>query len=84
MNENRKPTQRQIVFNWIMGEDLSNPDGYWGGREEVESIDELLIALNALICEDWKAEIKRLQEENEELKRKINEKSSSISRDNQY
>lgn len=41
-----KPTKRQIVFNWLMGEeDLTKHDGYWGGPEEVARVDKLLTAL---------------------------------------
>ena len=41
------PTRRQIVFNWMMGEDMSKVDGYWGTQDEVDRIDELLAALAA-------------------------------------
>jgi len=41
-----KPTARQIVFNWTMGEtDLSKRGGWWGTQDEVDRIDELLTAL---------------------------------------
>lgn len=41
-----RPSRRQIVFNWIMGEDLANHDGYWGGSDGVKAVDELLAALD--------------------------------------
>jgi len=44
----KPPSRRQIVFNWIMCEDdLSKPDGWWGGTDEVENVDKLLAALDA-------------------------------------
>jgi hypothetical protein len=42
----RKPSARQIVFNWMMGEDwLERPDGWWGTADGVAKVDELLAAL---------------------------------------
>lgn len=41
------PSRRQIVFNWVMGGDLTRKDGYWGGRDEVDRADELLAALDS-------------------------------------
>lgn len=43
----RRPTKRQIVFNWMMGEDDLTKDGWWGTSGQVESIDRLLAALAA-------------------------------------
>lgn len=42
------PSRRQIVFNWLMGEDdfATRVDGYWGGTEEVAAVDALLAALD--------------------------------------
>ena len=49
----RKPTRRQIVFNWIMGEeDLTIPDGWWGTSDEVAQIDKLLEALDKVQKEE--------------------------------
>lgn len=41
-----KPSRRQIVFSWIMGEDLADHDGYWAGSDGVLAVDELLSALD--------------------------------------
>jgi hypothetical protein len=45
-----KPSRRQIVFNWMMGEDLHKCDGWWGTSDQVEHVDELLVALSMT---DW-------------------------------
>lgn len=45
----QKPTRRQIVFNWLMGEDdLRQAGGWWGTAEEVAEIDRLLLMLDCV------------------------------------
>ena len=43
--QGQTPSPRQIVFNWLFDEDLTQVGGYWGGYEEVENVDRLLAAL---------------------------------------
>jgi hypothetical protein len=43
----KRPSRRQIVFNWVMGEELDQPDGWWSGSDGVAKVDELLAALDA-------------------------------------
>jgi len=40
-----KPTKRQIVFNWMMNDDLTKTDGWWGNWDDLVRVDELLAAL---------------------------------------
>lgn len=47
-----RPSKRQIVFNWMFGEDLRRPDGYWGTSDEVKLVDELIEALDDAGMED--------------------------------
>jgi len=49
--DERKPSKRQIVFNWMMDEPdfATKVDGYWGGTEEVRRVDALLAALAGTI-----------------------------------
>lgn len=54
----RRPSRRQIVFNWIMGEDLADHDGYWAGSDGVKSVDELLAALD----KDSEAELQHVKD----------------------
>ncbi len=42
-----KPSRRQIVMNWLMRDDTTAKDGWWGGSEAVAYVDELLAALDA-------------------------------------
>ncbi len=47
MSEFDKPSRRQIVMNWLMRDDTTAKDGWWGGSEAVAYVDELLAALDA-------------------------------------
>lgn len=44
-----RPSRRQIIFNWMMGESdfATMKDGHWGGTEEVAHAEALLAALDA-------------------------------------
>lgn len=38
-----KPTKRQIILNWLMGEnDLSQPDGWWATSDGIARVDALI------------------------------------------
>lgn len=45
----KKPTRRQIAFNWLMDDPdfATKLDGYWGGAEDVANVDAFLAALDA-------------------------------------
>lgn len=49
MAEVKRPSRRQIVFNWLMDEPdfATKPDGYWSGSDDVARIDALLAALDS-------------------------------------
>lgn len=57
------PSRRQIVFNWIMGEDLADSDGYWAGSDGLAAVDELLAALDV----DTEAQLRTANETLERL-----------------
>jgi hypothetical protein len=42
-----KPSRRQIVLNWLMRDDMTAKDGWWGGSEAIAYVDELLVALDS-------------------------------------
>jgi hypothetical protein len=43
------PSKRQIVFNWLMADPdfATKTDGYWGGQDDVDRIDALIVALES-------------------------------------
>jgi hypothetical protein len=47
--EPKKPSRRQIVFNWLMDEPdfATKPDGHWSGSDDVARVDALLAALDS-------------------------------------
>ena len=44
---NPRPTRRQIVFNWLMEDDLGDAGRWWGTEDGVAEIDRLLLMLDA-------------------------------------